>query len=165
MNSSSSFTPFEFLAESEQQTQKLGFAIASALKAGDVIGLVGNLGAGKTRLVKAVATGTGADPDDVTSPTFVLIQEYHGRLTLYHFDTYRLADSDEFLELGADELLYGDGVCLVEWSDRVADVLPEDILRIEIEHVAETTRRFRFLPSGSRSRELASAVIRQLSMD
>lgn len=164
MSSSSSSTPFEFVAANESQTHQVGLTIASALQPGDVIGLVGNLGAGKTRLVKAIATGIGADPDDVTSPTFVLIQEYHGRLTLYHFDTYRLADSDEFLELGADELLYGDGVCLVEWSDRVADVLPADILRIEIEHVAETTRRFRFLPSGTRAAELTAKMVTQLPL-
>lgn len=163
MNPTSSSEPFEFVSHSEAHTETLGQAIASALDAGDVIGLVGNLGAGKTRLVKAIATGMGADPADVTSPTFVLIQEYHGRLTLYHFDTYRLGDSDEFLELGADEMLYGDGVCFVEWSDRVADVLPADILRIEIEHVSETTRRFRILPTGNRPTELLEKIVTQLS--
>jgi tRNA threonylcarbamoyladenosine biosynthesis protein TsaE len=149
---------FQFVAEDESQTQSLGLGIAAALQSGDVVGLVGNLGAGKTRLVKAIAGGLGTNPDEVTSPTFVLIQEYAGRLNLYHFDTYRLADSDEFLELGADELLYGDGVCIVEWSDRVADVLPDDILRIQIEHVGETIRHFKFRASGRRSAELLRQI-------
>ena len=154
---------FRFLARNELDTTSLGSFIAGALQPGDVVGLVGNLGAGKTRLVKAIAGGLGADSNDVTSPTFVLIQEYAGRLRLYHFDTYRLADSDEFLSLGADELLYGDGVCMVEWSDRVADVLPDDLLRIEIEHVGETKRLFDFSASGRRSNELLDHIVGTLT--
>jgi tRNA threonylcarbamoyladenosine biosynthesis protein TsaE len=113
-----------------------------------VLGLVGPLGAGKTRLVKAIAVGMGVDPDEVTSPTFVLIQEYPGRIPLYHFDTYRLKDVDEFLELGAEELFAGEGVCLVEWADLFADALPQDTLWIEIRVLSPTEREWVFEGAG-----------------
>lgn len=149
---------FEFTAQNEQDTQRLGQVIGSVLAAGNVLGLVGNLGAGKTRLTKAIVAGLDANPDDVTSPTFVLIQEYHGRLTVYHFDAYRLSDSDEFLELGADELLYSDGVCLVEWSNLVSDVMPIDMLNIEIKHTGQTTRQFHLTASGPNSTQLVQNI-------
>ena len=139
------------LSQSERDTETLGRMLGDVLTPGTVVALVGNLGAGKTRLVQAVAAALGVDRQDVNSPTFVLIQEYAGRLPLYHFDTYRLRDSDEFLELGADELMTSGGVCLVEWADRVADVLPRNVLRIEIEIAGPTARRFRFLGTGPKS--------------
>lgn len=146
---------WQFLAHEEADTRRLGEALAAALEPGAVVALVGNLGAGKTRLAQAVAAGLGIDPAQVNSPTFVLIQEYDGRLPLYHFDTYRLRDTDEFLELGADELLHADGVCLIEWADRVADVLPGDVLRIEITPTGPHTRRFSITPTGQRSTRIA----------
>lgn len=92
-----------------------------------VVGLSGPLGAGKTRLVRAVAEGLQiADPNQVTSPTFVLIQEYSARLPIYHFDAYRLQSVSQFRELGADEYFADGGVCLIEWSDRVASALPDE---------------------------------------
>ncbi len=98
-----------------------------------VIGLVGTLGAGKTSLVQAVARAAGIDSADVTSPTFTLLQTHHGSLTLHHLDAYRVADEDEFLELGVEEL-FDDGQAwtLIEWADRVKDVMPTDTLWIEI---------------------------------
>lgn len=151
---------FEFLAKSESDTGRLGAALARLLSPGLVVALVGELGSGKTRLVQAVAEPLGVDRAEVTSPTFVLIQEYHGRQTIYHFDTYRLRDEDEFLELGAGELFESDGVCFVEWADRVADLLPADHLRIEIETVGETERLFRFTAHGPVSAE----VVRMLAV-
>lgn len=132
--------------------------LAKQLEPGAVIALNGNLGAGKTRLVQAIATALGVDPSEVNSPTFVLIQEYQGTLPLYHFDTYRLKDTDEFLELGADDLLYSDGVCLIEWADKVAEVLPRDTLQINIEHTSETARTFHFQGQGSRSVKIVTAL-------
>ena len=149
---------FSFAANSEQDTARIGSELAPLLRPNDVIALNGNLGAGKTRFVQAVASAMGVDQADVNSPTFVLIQEYSGRLNLYHFDTYRLSDSDEFLELGADEILDSGGVCLIEWADRVADVLPRDILRINIEHTGTNARRFEFHGNGPRS----NALLREL---
>lgn len=147
-----------FESTSENETQRLGTMLAKQLEPGTVIALNGNLGAGKTRLVQAIAEAMGVDRSEVNSPTFVLIQEYHGRLPLYHFDTYRLKDTDEFLELGADDLLYADGVCLIEWADKVAEVLPRDLLQIDIEHSSETARTFHFKGQGPRGIKIVNAL-------
>ena len=105
--------------------------------------LIGTLGAGKTRLVQAVAAAVGVPRANVTSPTFVLVNEYKtGRLPIYHFDTYRLKDDDEFLNLGPDEYFDSNGLTFVEWADRVADLLPADRLEISIDVTGETTRNF-----------------------
>src|SRR6266851_4838787 len=115
-------------------TQAFGQRLAERLFPGAVVALIGELGAGKTHFARAVAEGLGvADSRVVTSPTFVLVQEYHGRLPIYHFDAYRLRHSGEFLELGAHEYFEGKGVCLVEWADRVEDVLPKEHLRITMQ--------------------------------
>src|SRR5438270_6558998 len=115
-------------------TQAFGRRLATLLFPGAVVALVGSLGAGKTHLVRAVAEGLGVrDSRCVTSPTFVLIQEYQGRLPIYHFDAYRLGGAAEFGELGTEEYFAGDGVCLIEWADRVIEALPATHLRIELE--------------------------------
>lgn len=133
---------FTFLAENEHDTQRLGTALAEVLAAGAVVGLIGTLGAGKTRLVQAVAAALGFQSARVTSPTFVLVNEYRGgRLPLYHFDTYRLKDEDEFLELGPDEYFESDGIVFVEWAERVAELLPPERLEITFEITGETSRR------------------------
>ena len=140
--------PFDYEAHSEQATDALGAMLAGAAEPGLVVGLIGPLGAGKTRLVRATATALGADPSSVSSPTFVLIQEYFGRLPVYHFDTYRLRDVRAFADLGAEEYFSGDGVCFVEWADRVASELPRDVLRIEVIVLAPHARQFRITASG-----------------
>lgn len=152
-------TPFEFEARNEQDTDALGAKLAAAAEPGLVVGLIGPLGAGKTRLVRATATALGADPSSVNSPTFVLIQEYFGRLSVYHFDTYRLRDVRAFAELGAEEYFGGDGVCFVEWADRVASELPLDVLRIEVTVLAPTARRFRITASGPVSQRVLSGLM------
>jgi len=116
----------------EDETRKFGISLAVSLKAGDVIGLVGELGTGKTALTKYIACGLSAD-DDVTSPTFTIINEYRsGRLPLYHFDVYRLSSEEEMHELGYEEYFYGDGVTVVEWADKVAGLIPEGSTVIKI---------------------------------
>lgn len=148
----SSALAWTFTSNSEAETNALGESLCAALEAGSVVGLIGNLGAGKTRLVKSIAAAAGIDPREVTSPTFVLVHEYSGRnWPLYHFDTYRLRGSDSFLELGADEYFSSPGVCLVEWADRVEDVFPADGLWITIRITGETTRAFTFAARGTRS--------------
>ena len=140
-------------------TEAFGRRLAALLFPGAVVALVGQLGAGKTHLVRAVAEGLGvADSRVVTSPTFVLIQDYAARLPIYHFDAYRLRGDAEFAELGAHEYFAGDGVCLVEWADRVAACLPEDYLRATLEVTGETSRRLTLEAVGERYRELVQAL-------
>ena len=112
---------------SEAETDRLGLALAAIVSPGTIVGLVGTLGAGKTRLVRSLAEALGVDPGAISSPTFVLIHEYVGRMPVYHFDAYRLPDADAFDALGAsDYWAERDGLCLVEWADLVADRLPRD---------------------------------------
>src|SRR5205807_4522045 len=123
-------------------TAAFGRRLGGLLFPGAVIALIGPLGAGKTQLVRAVAEGLGIkNSRAVTSPTFVLIQEYDGRLPIYHFDTYRLARERDFVDLGIQEYFEGGGVCLIEWADRVEQSLPEEYLRLAFEVTGETTRR------------------------
>ncbi len=140
-----------FEVSTEDGTRQLGMAIGGAAEPGLVVALVGNLGAGKTRLVQAAAQGLGVVGVPVNSPTFVLIHEYQGRLPVYHFDTYRLRDIDEFLELGADEYMAGEGVCFVEWADRMEEVLPRDRLTVTFEITGERSRRIEIAAGGPRS--------------
>src|SRR5438874_10597446 len=138
-----------------EETEAFGRRLGGLLFPGVVVALVGRLGAGKTHLTRAVAEGLGVrNPAAVTSPTFVLIQEYPARLPIYHFDAYRLSGPREFAELGVEEYFHGDGVCLVEWADRVAATLPADHLRIEITVVDENRRRFEVTATGERYVEL-----------
>ena len=149
---------WRFASTSEAQTESLASALAVALEPGTVVALVGNLGAGKTRLVRAICEALGVDRREVASPTFVLVHEYEGRLPVFHFDAYRLRQASDFLELGADEYLNSDGVCLIEWADRVAGLLPADHLRIEVVATGETTRDFCFIAKGPQS----SRILAQL---
>lgn len=119
---------------SEEDTRRLGLAIADALEPGDIVALVGDLGTGKTALTKYIAEGLGVT-EDVISPTFTIVREYRsGRLPLFHFDVYRLSDGQELLDTGAEDYLEGDGVSVIEWADIVADVLPADALVVSIEY-------------------------------
>ena len=132
-------------------TENLGRRLGELLFPGAIVALVGPLGAGKTQLARAIAEGLQvSDSRVVSSPTFVLIQEYQGRLPIYHFDAYRLRGAADFADLGTDELLGGDGVCLVEWADRVLAELPADHLRITLEPTGETSRRATLEATGPR---------------
>ncbi len=127
---------------SEEDTVRLGRAIADVVEPGTVIGLVGPLGSGKTRLVRGIAEALGVEPGAISSPTFVLIQEYDGRLPVFHFDTYRLPSPEAFEDLGPAD--YWDaGVSLVEWADRVAGLLPDGRWTIALEPTGPTTRKAR----------------------
>ena len=144
-------------------TRAAGLALAALLEPGDVLGLVGDLGAGKTTFVQAIAEGLRVPPEiRVTSPTFTLINEYlGGRLALVHADLYRLEHEAELDELGLDEVLRGDGVVAVEWSDRF-DVLPGTHVRVELEVEGETARAMRVTGFGTRGAALARAWARAL---
>ena len=129
------------ITNSASETRELGVRLAEQLKAGDVILMDGELGAGKSELARGVAKGLGVQ-ETVTSPSFTILNVYEsGRCPLYHFDWYRLESAEEIFELGMDEYLGGDGVALVEWPDRCPDAIPEDFLRIRIEATGENTRR------------------------
>jgi tRNA threonylcarbamoyladenosine biosynthesis protein TsaE len=133
---------FTFDARHEDDTVALGAAVADALPDHAVVALNGTLGAGKTRLVQALAAALGVDPRDVVSPTFVLVQEYRGRRPIFHFDAYRVQDENEFWELGAGDYFSQPGVSLVEWAERVPGCMPSERLEISIEVTAPTSRRF-----------------------
>ena len=139
-------------------TEAFGRRLGEKLCPGAVVALVGTLGAGKTHLVRAVAEGLGANPAAVNSPTFVLIQEYAGRLPIFHFDAYRLATTRAFAELGANEYFESGGVCLVEWADKVESVLPANHLRIAIDVLDEHRRRFVVTACGERYERLLREV-------
>ena len=125
---------------SEEETAGLGRELAATLSAGDVLLLFGDLGAGKTALVRGLAEGLGVSRDQVSSPTFTLIQEYRGgRLPLFHVDLYRIADPREFDELGLDDIAEG-GVLAIEWAERLPQP-PQGAVRVRIEHAGENQRR------------------------
>lgn len=149
-------SPYEivFASHSESETAAFGQCLAMLLSAGDVIALQGPLGAGKTRLVQSIAAALGCGRSFVVSPTFTLIHEYDGELPVYHVDAYRLKNSDEFLDMGGGELLSGDGVCLIEWADRIGDLMPRDHLRIDIDVTGEQSRSFRMCASGPLSQRV-----------
>ncbi len=141
---------FVYNAEDESATAVLGAALAEVLPDGTTVALCGTLGAGKTRLAQAIAEAVGVDRRDVLSPTFVLIQEHHGRRSIYHIDAYRVRDEDEFEALGPEEYFEGDGLVLVEWADRVAACLPSERIEIRIEVTGPNSRRFELIPIGQR---------------
>lgn len=116
---------------------------------GDLFLLVGNLGTGKTCLTQGIAWGLGIE-GYATSPSFVVVNEYLGRLPLYHVDLYRLDRIEEIIDLGLDDYLYGKGVCIVEWAEKALTILPEEHLLIEMGFLADTSRSLRLKPSGDR---------------
>lgn len=143
----------------ESHTAALGAALVEALPPGTTVALCGPLGAGKTRLVQAMAAAVGVDPRAVTSPTFVLAQEHRGRRTIHHVDAYRLRDQDEFLELGPDEWFAGDGLVCIEWADRVLGCLPAERVEVHIEIIGPSARRFRVVGF----RPAAAAAVERLA--
>jgi tRNA threonylcarbamoyladenosine biosynthesis protein TsaE len=135
------------ITHSEEETQELARGLAATLKAGDVVLLSGNLGAGKTAFARGLAAGLGIDPGEVSSPTFTVIHEYRGgRLTLYHVDLYRL-DRTATTDLGLEEMGVADGVVAIEWPERLSHQLP-GAMTVTMEIVDESRRRIT-IPSGS----------------
>ncbi|MCK5825439.1 MAG: tRNA (adenosine(37)-N6)-threonylcarbamoyltransferase complex ATPase subunit type 1 TsaE [Desulfuromusa sp.] len=146
------------VSDGESQTLELGWRLGQLLQQSALVLLQGDLGAGKTVFARGVARGLGVDPQiPITSPTFTLMNHYHGRLDLYHFDLYRLSDPDELIELGFDDYAYGLGVTLIEWPEKLAN--PEtpglwvDLKRIDDEH-----REIVFFQKGETHQELISAL-------
>lgn len=146
------------MSHSSLHTERLGERLGRAARAGDVLALWGELGAGKTVLARGVAAGLGIDAEEVTSPTFIILHEHaSGRIPLFHLDLYRLAQSD-LGTTGWEETLDGGGVTVIEWPDRAGDQLPADRLDVRLEHIAESKRRVVLEATGPRSRALMEGI-------
>ena len=149
------------LTRSPEETRRLGRILGGLLEKGDLVLLVGELGAGKTCLAQGIASGLGV-PRPLSSPSFVLIKEYHeGRIPLFHLDFYRLAE-EEIEELGVEEYLER-GACVVEWAERGLFIFPPRYLLIELRILSQTERLLSFKPEGSRPRELLEELLRRWS--
>jgi tRNA threonylcarbamoyladenosine biosynthesis protein TsaE len=148
-----------FVTRSARETTALGAALGRALEPGDVIALVGDLGAGKTQLVRGACEGAAVPEREVASPSFAIVATYHGRIPVHHADLYRLADEEELHATGFLDLLGGDGAVLVEWADRIPSALPPERLEIRLEHVrAASSRRVTLRGSGARHAGLARSL-------
>lgn len=154
---------FTFHAHSLADTDRLGAALAETIPPGTTIALAGTLGAGKTRLVQAVAAALGVERDTVVSPTFVLCQEYHGRRTIYHLDAYRIADDDEFLQLGVEEYFDSDALVFIEWAERVARCLPRHHLAIEIAVTGDERREVTIAAVGAKLEPIVAKLAQRLT--
>jgi len=152
-------SPIVYNADSEAATAALGHALAEVLPPGTTVALCGTLGAGKTRLVQAIAEAAGVNRRDVVSPTFVLVQEYHGQRTIFHIDAYRLRDDDEFQQLGPDEYFESEGLVLIEWADRIEHSLSREYVEICIDVTGDQSRRFALRAVGRRYED----VLRRLA--
>lgn len=138
--------PLKWVSQSPAQTQAWGAKLASKIKPPRVIALVGDLGAGKTCLVKGMAKGFQVKSKDlVHSPTFTLINEYKGKFPVYHMDLYRLGSEDEFCDLGYEDYFFGEGVAIVEWAERIESLLPKDAVAIQLKVKGETKREIECL--------------------
>ena len=126
----------EFLSHSTAETEAAGEALARRLRPGTVLAYQGGLGMGKTAFTRGLSRGLGCE-DRVTSPTFTIVNEYEGRIPLFHFDMYRLPDADALFDIGWEDYLGRGGVCAVEWSERVEDALPEDTVWVRIRRSPE----------------------------
>lgn len=153
----------EFRSTSETDTIAIGKRIGQQLGAGGLVLLIAPFGAGKTHLTKGIAAGLGADPDDVNSPSFVVINEYaagsrHRGMPIYHVDLYRVETSHELGTIGIEECLNDEGVCIIEWAERAAEWLPAARLEIRIEETGPNARRLRLLPRGERYEQLVTEL-------
>ena len=147
----------EIISHSPEGTQKIGVSIGELALPGDNFLLVGGLGAGKTCLTQGIAWGLDIK-EYAASPSFVVIRELHGRLPLYHIDFYRLDHLEEIAELGLDDYLYGNGVCVVEWAEKGLSLLPPEHLLIEMNYVSDTERSLKLKPSGKRYRQIVAQL-------
>ena len=140
-------TPLQIQSPNADFTHAIGIVIGETVSAGDVILLTGELGSGKTCLTQGIARGLGVQ-GYVRSPTFVLMTRHHGRLTLHHVDLYRMGSPAEAWDLGLDEQLFGEGLCVIEWADRAVEIFPEDCLWIDFDYGSDSHSRYITLEPG-----------------
>ncbi|MGB9081342.1 MAG: tRNA (adenosine(37)-N6)-threonylcarbamoyltransferase complex ATPase subunit type 1 TsaE [Desulfuromonadaceae bacterium] len=146
---------------SPAETEQLGAAIGSLLRPGSFLALRGDLGGGKTCLTRGVVASLAPQSSGlVASPTYAIMNSYPGSTPVYHFDFYRLTCEDDIAELGFEEYFYGDGVCVVEWSERLAELLPSDVLTLLFEYAGDDRRTITITSSGQKS----DAVLEQLAV-
>lgn len=142
----------QLITTSVEETEHVGQKMGELVRAGMLVLLTGELGAGKTAFARGVARGLGVE-GPVTSPSFTLVEEYHGRIPLYHLDVYRLSAPEELIDIGYEEYVDGEGICLIEWGDLVRELLPADHLEIRISGVGDL-RTLAFVPYGPDYEEL-----------
>jgi len=148
-----------YLSHSPEETQRLGIQVGQNLGAGDLVALTGELGSGKTCLIQGITLGLGIlNPRQVTSPTFTLINEYKGRVPIYHFDLYRISRPEELYELGFEEYFYGNGVTLIEWAEKMMGWLPPQRLSIHIKILSESQREIQFSTPQAKFEELLRSL-------
>lgn len=154
--------PLRLSTRSPEETRLLGSHLGRLAQKGDILLLTGELGAGKTCLVQGIARGLNVK-EYAFSPSFVILREYHGRLSLYHIDFYRLDDVDEIGDLGLEEYFRGDGVCVIEWAEKGLEVIPSENLLINIRYssVSQTRRSFCLRPQGRRYAELIKQLAKE----
>ncbi len=140
--------PFTVTSHSEEETWALAKHLAGHLKAGDIVCLYGDLGSGKTTFTKGLAQGLKIKMNKVHSPTFTLMNIYEGKRPLYHFDLYRMDDIKEILNIGYEEFLFGDGIAVVEWADKLKSLLPEEFMEVRFSHAGENERTITLCPHG-----------------
>ncbi len=132
------------ISNSTEMTLNIGADFGKGLKAGSVVGLIGELGAGKTEFVKGVASAFNINKNIVTSPTFTIINEYSGSIDIYHFDFYRINSLEELEELGYEEYFYGNGITLIEWADKFMEVLPDGTDLVYFKYIDDNKRSLEF---------------------
>ena len=138
-----------FKTHSPEETQEIGVKIGCQLNPGDVVALIGDLGVGKTCLTQGIARGVGVYQDQtVNSPSYILINEYEGKIPIYHIDLYRLERLEDIVALGLEDYLEGDGICVIEWADRMDELLPESHIQVIITAEDEFTRTIELLPTS-----------------
>jgi len=149
----------KFISNSVNDTIIIGKAIARNAKKGDIICLFGNLGSGKTVLTKGIAVGLGLNKDNIVSPSFVLLKEYlNAKVPLFHFDLYRLKNPKDILDIGYEEYLFGDGLTVIEWADRLKVLRPEEFLSISLSVKGRSKRQLVFKAEGKRHKELLRKI-------
>lgn len=150
---------------SPEQTYTWGTVLGTLLGRGDVVALVGELGAGKTTFTQGIVRGLGVAADHyIGSPTFTLINEYEGRIPVYHLDFYRIESPAEVLCLGLEEYLDGDGVAIIEWADKIEAVLPEEHMMVRLAYVDCSVRRLDIMSNGAHYDEVLAALTRKVSL-
>ena len=150
-------TTLQLTSHSPEQTQHLGAQLGELARPGDVFLLSGTLGSGKTCLTQGIAWGLGIK-EYASSPSFVIVREHHGRFPLYHVDLYRLDLIEEIADLGLDEYIYNDGICVIEWAEKGTAVLPQENLFIKLDYVSDTERSLSLEARGERYSQLLKSL-------